>query len=220
MNKPIEYTDLSSQVYSRVKSLIVSNELKPGEKIIQEKLAEQLGVSRMPLHKAFQRLENELMVVNVPRRGVFVRQIDIPDIIEAFECRKGLEGIAAAKVAKICQEQDLNKLEELVYPLLEIPDITEVEYMEVDQLFHETIMQISDNHLIQHLNKIGNVMIRSFPMGLILPIRESLEDHINILEAFKERDSEKAETLIKNHSNKAILILEQQINKTNEQSNE
>jgi len=74
--------------------MILAGELKPGEKLPQEKIAEQLGVSRMPLHKAFVMLEDEFLVESIPRRGIFIRKPDIQEIIDAFECREGLEGIA------------------------------------------------------------------------------------------------------------------------------
>ena len=56
--------DLSSEVYRRLKEMILANELKPGEKLIQEQIARMFGVSRMPLHQAFQMLEN-------PAEGIF-----------------------------------------------------------------------------------------------------------------------------------------------------
>ena len=69
MEKTIEYYDLSLQAYKRIKDMIINDELRGGEKIIQEKLAVELGVSRMPLHKAFQMLENELLVESLPQIG-------------------------------------------------------------------------------------------------------------------------------------------------------
>ncbi|MCF8362670.1 MAG: GntR family transcriptional regulator, partial [Prolixibacteraceae bacterium] len=81
MGNQIEYYDLSLQVYKRIKDMILNDEIPAGEKIVQEKLAAELGVSRMPLHKAFQMLENEMLVESVPRRGYFVRKFDPQEII-------------------------------------------------------------------------------------------------------------------------------------------
>ena len=128
--RPLEYTDLRQQAYERVKSLIISNKLKPREKII-----------------SFQHLN----------------QYD------------------------------------------------EVRYMAMDHEFHKTIIQLSGNHLLKHLNMIGYVLIRTFPKGIILPIEESVNDHLKIIEAFKNRDGHKAEALLREHSYKARNILEKQL---------
>lgn len=209
MSKFIEYNDLSVQVYRRVKGMIINNELKPGEKILQEKLAHDLGVSRMPLHKAFQRLENELLVENIPRRGIFVRKINIPDIIDAFECRAGLEAMAARRAVMNAEAKDIQKLETIIRPYSEGNKFDHVDYLKLDQNFHETIIHFSQNHLLKHLNEIGNVLIRSFLKGIILPIEESDYDHRKIIEAFKEKDAEKAASLIQNHSLKARNMLQE-----------
>nr|MDA3821513.1 FCD domain-containing protein [Bacteroidales bacterium] len=76
-----------------------------------------------------------------------------------------------------------------------------------DQDFHETIIRASRNKVINRLNHIGNVLIRTYPKGIILPLEESLEDHAKIIRAFKSRDGFKAEDLIRLHSRKAINIL-------------
>jgi DNA-binding GntR family transcriptional regulator len=61
------------------------------------------------------------------------------------------------------------------------------------------------------LNNIGNVLIRTYPKGIILPLEESLEDHANIIQAFRDRDKKKAEELIRLHSRKAIEILNKEL---------
>lgn len=58
----IKHTDLSYEVYNRLKTMILANEFEPGEKLVQEQIAAMFGVSRMPLHKGFQMLENEMLV--------------------------------------------------------------------------------------------------------------------------------------------------------------
>ncbi len=93
----IEYQDLSYEVYKRLKAMILANEFEPGQKLKQEEIATMLGVSRMPLHKAFQILENEMLVENLPRRGFYVTKIDINQLIDAFECREALEGVAVRR---------------------------------------------------------------------------------------------------------------------------
>ncbi|MEO0733057.1 MAG: GntR family transcriptional regulator, partial [Bacteroidota bacterium] len=68
----MEHVELGERVYLAVKKMILDQELKPGQKLVQEKLAERLGVSRSPLLKALQRFEAELLVTSIPRRGMLV----------------------------------------------------------------------------------------------------------------------------------------------------
>ena len=64
---------------------------------------------------------------------------------------------------------------------------------------------------MQKLNNIGSVLIRTFPKGIILPYSESLRDHKNIVQAFRIRDAEKAEELVRQHSLKARNILKEEL---------
>ncbi|MFC2080055.1 GntR family transcriptional regulator [Bacteroidota bacterium] len=209
--EPIQQADLSLQVYQQIRNMILSGELKPGEKLPQEKIADQLGVSRMPLHKAFVRLEEEFLVESIPRRGIFIRKHDLREIIEAFECREGLEGIAARRAAENLSENDIDYLEELFSPFSKDMPIDTFRYQEADQKFHEAIIQFSGNRIMHKLNRIGNVLIGTYPKGIILPLEESLEDHANIIQAFRSRDIQKAEELIRLHSRKAINILNEEL---------
>jgi DNA-binding GntR family transcriptional regulator len=208
MPESIKYNDLSQQAYEKIKSLIISNKLKPGEKIVQEKLANRLGISRMPLHKAFQQLENELLIERIPRKGLFVRKINIRDIMEAFECRAGLESVAAISVAKNITNQEIKKLENIIITHEELKQYNETKYLGLDHKFHETIIQLSGNHLLEHINKIGNILLRTFPKGIIMPMEESVTDHLKVVEALKKKDGEQASKLLKDHSYKARNILE------------
>jgi DNA-binding GntR family transcriptional regulator len=92
----IQYQDLSYEVYKRLKAMILSNELLPGEQLKQEHIAARLGISRMPLHKAFQMLENEMLVENLPRRGFFVTRIDNNNLSMLSNAAKRSKGLPFA----------------------------------------------------------------------------------------------------------------------------
>ena len=216
INSPIPYTDLSYQVYERLKEMIISGELKPGEKMKQEHIASQLGVSRMPLHKAFQMLEDELLVENLPRRGFYVRQPTIEEYIEAFECREALEGLAARKAAELMTLEEIEELRELFMQFRAQDEIDLKEYIKADQVFHESIIKASGNNLLQKLNRKGNVLIRTFPKGIVMSVEESLNDHFRILKALEARNAGLAEKLVKDHARKARDILHIKLNFENQ----
>ncbi len=209
---PIHYRDLSIQVYERIKKMITSGELKPGEKIRQEQIANLLGVSRMPLHKAFQILEDQMLVVSIPRRGIFVHQPTLKEYIEAFECRQALEGIAVRKAAVNMTNQQISELKNLFIPFFGQEPTNITEYRKADRVFHESIMQVSGNKLLQKLNGIGNVLIKTFPKGILLGIKDSLNDHMNIIHALENRNADLAEKHMKYHVGKALEVLTGELN--------
>ncbi len=207
----IEQQDLSIQVYEKVKSMIINNKIKPGEKLKQEHLAEQFGISRMPLFKAFQMLEDELLVENKPRRGYFVREINLKDIIDAFECREGLEGIAVRKAAKAMSSEEIDQLDRLFVPFKSVDDIDIMQYQKADEKFHQSIIEASDNYILRRLNMLGNVLMQTYQKGLIRPPEETLAEHFEIIAAIQKRDGEKAEHLIREHARKSRDLIEESL---------
>ena len=109
----IQHQDLSYEIYKRLKSMILSNELSSGAKLKQEHIATLFGVSRMPLHRAFQMLENEMLIESIPRRGYFVTKVGIDQLIDSFECREALESMAARRAARNITKNELNYLKSL-----------------------------------------------------------------------------------------------------------
>ena len=95
------HENLDFKVYRELKAMIVDRRLKPGDKILQEKIAREFGVSRTPLMCALKKLEQEKLVQAVPRRGFFVRRFTKEEVLEAFELREILEGLAARRAADV-----------------------------------------------------------------------------------------------------------------------
>jgi DNA-binding GntR family transcriptional regulator len=81
------YDDLGTKVYEILKEMIVKGELKPGQKLIQENLAEILGVSRTPLLQALSKLSKDHYIITVPRRGSFVKEFSNQENLDIFDIR-------------------------------------------------------------------------------------------------------------------------------------
>lgn len=203
----IQHFDLSYQVYQQLKDMILNEELKPGEKILQEKIAQELGVSRTPLHKAFQMLEDEFLVESIPRRGIFVRKIDIDEILDTFECREVLEGLAASKVAAVITSEQVQELREIFRPYEINSDIIIEEYHKSDQEFHNKLIHYSGNKILSKMEILSNVMHKTNYHGLFrLPI-ETLPEHLALIDAFANKQSKKAEELMREHLHKSIVAI-------------
>ena len=205
----VHYFDLSFQAYERLKEMILKDQLKPGEKLRQEKIAAQLGVSRTPLHKAFQMLENEFLVESVPRRGFFVKKLDLKQIYDAFECREAIEGLAARRLAKTIKKKDIETLRLLFEPFNDQNSVIEHEpYQRADREFHNTIIKLSGNQILLKLDVTGNILLRTYSKGLVREPKDTLQEHFAIIDALESHDGEMAEMLVKMHTRKSMAYLE------------
>ena len=81
MHGIIESVNLKDQIYEIIRDMILRRDINPGEKIVEDDLSKQIGVSRTPLREALSRLENEGIVKIIPRRGAFVSELSKTTII-------------------------------------------------------------------------------------------------------------------------------------------
>ncbi len=108
------YQPLREVVCESLREAIRKGILKPGERIMEIKLAEELGVSRTPVREAIRKLELEGYVVMMPRRGTYVADMSIRDINEIFEIRTALESLSNSLAAEHITEDELEHLQRLL----------------------------------------------------------------------------------------------------------
>ena len=110
MIKLLDHQNISDKAYNVLLEMIIGGRFESGERLIEEQLAENLGVSRTPLRDAINRLAKDGLVSIQPRKGASVQRFSIDDVMEVYDIRIALEGLATGlAAAKI----DLNKLEKL-----------------------------------------------------------------------------------------------------------
>lgn len=198
-----EYLPLRDVVFNTLRNAILTGELSPGERLMEIKLADKLGVSRTPIREAIRKLELEGLVVNTPRKGAEVANISAADLRDVLEVRKSLE-ILAINLA--CQKMTQESLDELYENIQEFKrsidskGATDIAYTDVS--FHDIIYKSTgNNRLIQILNNIREQMYR-YRLEYIKD-RESwktlVDEHMAIYEAIKNRDSEAAVRAILTH---------------------
>jgi DNA-binding GntR family transcriptional regulator len=96
----IHPTSLSQQALEMLRETIMSGELAPGDHLNERAIAQQMGISRVPVRAAIQQLEHEGLVVSTPNRGSYVRYFDAQDINEIFDLRAVLEGLACQTIVE------------------------------------------------------------------------------------------------------------------------
>ena len=157
-----EYLPLRDVVFNTLRQAILKGELKPGERLLEIALAERLGVSRTPVREAMRKLEQEGLVVMIPRRGAQVASITEKDLNDVLEVRIALENVAIEKACKLITEEELGRLWVAAKEFEKTKaEGNLVRLAEADVAFHEIIYQASDNkRLNQVLNNLREQMYR------------------------------------------------------------
>ncbi len=191
-----DFLPLRDVVFNTLRQAILRGELKPGERLMEIKLANQLGVSRTPIREAIRKLELDGLVLIVPRRGAEVAQITEKSLRDVLEVRRSLEALAVRLACERMTPQgllDLKNAEKDFEKVLGNDDITVV--AEADVAFHDVIYLATDNQrLIQLLSNFREQMYRY--RVEYLKKKEShpklLEEHQEIIHAIEHNEVETA----------------------------
>ena len=108
------YKPLREVVFDSLREAIINGTLRPGERMMEIQLAEELGVSRTPVREAIRKLELEGFVVMLPRKGAYVAGISLKDIADVFEVRASLEALASGLAAERITGEELEDLERIL----------------------------------------------------------------------------------------------------------
>ncbi|GGZ73662.1 GntR family transcriptional regulator [Algibacter mikhailovii] len=203
----IEHTDLSQPIYLRLKDMIRNGELKQGEKIVQEKISELLGVSRTPLMKALLALENEYLVESIPRRGMFVRSLDEKEIFDIYICREAIEGMAARVLAIKKDEAVVKQLKACFMPFSSQSNIDLDAYTRADEHFHSLLIKLTNNAPLDKIYFFSNIHDKVTGHGLVRPPEETLHEHFKIINAIENGNADQAEKYAREHIEKSRILL-------------
>jgi len=196
----VKHVDLSEKVYYALKNMILNDELKSGEKLNQEKLAQKLGVSRTPLLSAFSKLEKEILIETIPRRGAFVKKLNYEEFLELYDIRARLEPLGAYEAAKHATEYEIRQLNKILDNFKrDISQYSSKHISKIDYNFHIAIMKMSKNNLLFKMISSYNIIILSNLEGLLKDPRQSLEEHIKMYNAIKEGNADLAEKIMFAH---------------------
>jgi DNA-binding GntR family transcriptional regulator len=205
-NRLIESPNLRDRVYEILKKSIVFQEISPGEKIDEEAIAKQLGVSRTPIRETLCRLENEGIVKVIPRRGAFVVKHSREKITEILMVREVLEGFAARLAVDHVDGKLTDKMKSL-FNQFSGSDIREQSknYTQADLEFHNLIIKASRNDLLINIMNTLNDHIQMLRIQTVSHegrMEQSLVEHFKIIQAMEQKDHSSAEYLMREHIRK------------------
>lgn len=206
--KPIDsWPSFRTRAYSALKEAITSVNIyaHPHEiRLDERQLSQDLGVSRTPIREAMTRLEQEGFVRTLPRRGIFVVRKTKREIVEMIQVWAALESLAARLITLSASEQEISGLRRLFDEFrTSEPEAHLDEYSEANIRFHQAIVALSGNPMIEKMTEnlfIHVRAIRQATIGQDNRARRSIVDHMKIIEALERRDTELAETLTRQHT--------------------
>lgn len=206
------YLPLRDVVFQTLRQAILKGELQPGERLMEIKLADRLGVSRTPIREAIRKLELEGLVVMVPRKGAAVANITEKDTKDVLEVRRTLE-MFAVEVAcdRITQEKIVGLKQAAKAFEAAKGSMDLIRIAETDMRFHEIIYEATCNdRLMQMLNNLRENMYRYRIEYLKDPhYYDSLvREHQEILDAITSGNKEKARKCMRDHiDNQQLAVI-------------
>lgn len=219
------YELLNQKAYRVLKESIIKGFLEPGTKLLENKIAEEMQVSRTPVREAMQKLVAEGFVKTTPNQTMVVTEVSPEDVKEVLQIRGVLEGLAASIAAKKINRQEIDELENVVAQMsLHVSRENLSSYCQVDDEFHDLILNICGNKwIIQIRENLGSFIYRFRIKSLSVPgrLKHSLEEHQAIMESLREHDSAEADRLSQIHmENTVINILENVVKEKDRDKNE
>lgn len=200
--KPIErHQTLREKILETIRDAILSGSLKPGEKVAEPELAERFGISRTPIREAFRQLESEGYLTVIPRKGAVVTALSERDVKEFYTIKAILEGYAARMAAKKLTEKEIERLENINAHLGQLAEVGDVKgFYRVHNEFHDLFIKAAGNRkLSEMINQLVMKFNRPRLASLALPGRMqiSVSEHKKIIEAFKARNGDQADNLVR-----------------------
>lgn len=198
-----EKLSLTSKIFSILRDKILEGDFKKSEKLVEAKLAEELGVSRTPVREALKQLELEGLVENLPNRGVYVKGITRQDVDDIYTIRMAIEGISVEWAIERMTPEELKRIEE-IYELMEFytskNDVDKIS--ELNTKFHEAIYKATKSRYLEQILKDFQYYIKNTREKSLKTqgrLQTALDEHKEILENLKVRNKEAARKSLEKH---------------------
>jgi DNA-binding GntR family transcriptional regulator len=196
----------SERAYLTIRRTVVTGEVAEGTHIDEVGLIERLGLGRTPVREALKRLAIENYIVWPPHGKPYVRVLGISDLHGIYESRLMLEVPASRLAAERARPADLDKLDGIVTAMEDAVRTGDTyRSVELDYEFHSCVAAASQNRFLAELVSMQNshVLRLWYRSREHLGLAGTVEPHVTIVGALRERDPAKAEALAREHANRS-----------------
>jgi DNA-binding GntR family transcriptional regulator len=192
----------TKRAYELLRDRITTLGLVPGSALNEQALAAELGMGVMPVREALKLLAHDNLVVITPRHGLYVADVNVPDLEQLSEMRLALEGLSARLAAERATDDDLVVLEALRQEQAATPPEDSRRLFEVDHKFHQAVARAAHNkYLAEGLERLFGLSQRLWYLALpklgFLP--SAVERHLDLVQAIKDGDADLAEEIMHLH---------------------
>lgn len=214
---PIVHADLNAQVYGVLVQRLITRDFEPNQQISITTLAEELGVSRSPVHQALTRLVSENLMAVRPRKGYYVIPITFQSVSEAFDVRMAIELLAAEKSIDFISPPQLAHLRKLIDATLEKIEgdriIDGSGYVTANQALHTYQVGLAANSLMSYY--YGQLSLHLI-MGRVAGKRGGgmshiIQEHQELIASFEVRDLARLQEIIRKHIASGKRVAEEEI---------
>jgi len=191
---PIKPVTLSHRIVEVIRQAIASGDLNPGDRIVELRLAKQLGVGNTAVREALFELERAGLVTRIPNKGSFITKTTLEDAQQIFRVRKVLEALAVELATEHMTTADLDELQGLVDAMRTAAEASDFEsFYHTDLQFHRVIWRISRNRYLA--GSLETLVVPLFAFFLIrtrldyqVDLLGSAQRHHQLLESIRNRD--------------------------------
>ncbi len=201
---------LREQIADTIRDAIIKGILKPDERVAEAEMANKFNISRTPIREAMRQLESEGFIKVTPHRGAFVAPITEKDIREFYAIKSILEGYAARLACNRISEEDIRKMDDLNNKFEIVHKNGEWRTaFKLHNEFHERFLRNCGNDKLYQLLKSLTQQFQRFRIALTMSgkIEGSITQHKEIVEAFRKRDQNRVEELVKQNATYGSEVL-------------
>lgn len=199
-----KHPTLREKILETLRDAIISGNISSGSRVSEPELAERFGISRTPIREAFRQLASEGYLTIKPRKGAVVTAYTPKDVSEFYAIKSILEGYAARLACSRLADREIDRLQGINEKLEELAEQNDIkQFFKVHNDFHELFIKGADN---DKLREMINMLVTRFQRlrmtSLSLPGRMavSVQEHQKIINAFRKRDCDLAETLVRKNA--------------------
>jgi len=197
---------LSESVYNRLRTGIINNELKAGQRIFEKEIAKQYSVSTTPVREAFLKLNAEGYISIDSHRKASVRKISYKELEDIFMVMGDLDALAVSQAIEHIKPDCIQEIEELIAEMEEVCESSFVErFLELNTAIHYKIWSAISNKVMERtLHYVHNQLLRYHYATYVVfqdpeIMKRSLDEHKKILNALKNKNKREIKKFIKTH---------------------
>lgn len=208
---PLKARSMPESIADRIRTLILNHQLGPGERLVQDDLAEQLGVSRTPIREALHALAADGLVVLSPYKGASVAAFSVEDLKDLYSIRIPLEGYGAYLATQQITPEEVETLHGLVDEMRAVfYEGNRWRLLDVNRNFYATFYALTGRPqlydlIMKYLNMAGLYRRMAFAMDDLYG--RTLTEHLELLAVVEKGDAEEAERLTRAYLERIVATL-------------